>query len=129
MPGVVVSVQAGADMSVAVKAGRLRSTVRVQRASEVRGESGMVTFTWSDLAPVWRASIEPMTLRNQERLVGNQKLQEITHVVTIRYLRGLLAKDRIVWNDRGVDRTLEIQSIADILENHWMQELLCKEVA
>jgi SPP1 family predicted phage head-tail adaptor len=112
-----------------IRAGKLRHTVRVQRASEVRGTSGMVTFTWTDLEPLWRASIEPMTLRGQERLVGNQKLQEITHVVTIRYLRGLLAKDRIVWNDRGVVRTLEIASIADILENHWMQELLCKEVA
>jgi head-tail adaptor len=112
-----------------IRAGTLRHTVRVQRASEVRGTSGMVTFTWTDLEPVWRASIEPMTLRGQERLVGNQKLQEVTHVVTMRYLRGLLAKDRILWNDRGVERTLEIQSIADTIERHWMHELLCKEVA
>lgn len=125
----MVSVEVGADVSVAVRAGRLRHTVRVQRASEVRGLSGMVTFTWTDLEPIWRASIEPVTLRSQERLVANQKLQEITHVVMMRYLRGLLAKDRILWNDRGTERTLEILSIADILENHWMQELLCKEVA
>jgi len=116
-------------MSVAVKAGKLRNTIRVQRASEVRGPSGMVTFTWTDLEPIWRASIEPMTLRGQEKLVGNQKLQEVTHVVTMRYLRGLLAKDRILWNDRGTERTLEILSVADIDENHWMHELLCKEVA
>jgi len=116
-------------VSVAVKAGRMRHTVRVQRASEVRGTSGMVTFTWADLEPLWRATIEPMTLRGQEKLVGNQKLQEVTHVVTTRYLRGLLAKDRILWNDRGADRTLEILSVADIDENHWKHELLCKEVA
>ena len=69
-----------------------------------------------------------MTLRNQERLIGNQKLQEITHMVRMRYLRGLRAKDRILWNDRGTERTLEIQSVADVIENHWMHELLCKEV-
>ena len=115
-------------MSVAVKAGGMRHTVRVQRAAEVRGTSGMVTFTWTDLAPVWRAKIEPMTLRMQERLVANQNLQEITHVVTMRYLRGLRAEDRILWNDRGTERTLEVASVADVLENHWMHELLCKEV-
>ena len=117
-------------MSVAVRSGPLRFVGRVQRASEVRSVSGMVTLVWADLQQHWRFGIEPMTLRGQEKLVGNQLLQDVTHVVRCRFIRGLRAKDRVIYQDghSGIERTLEILSAADTMERHRMHELLCKEV-
>lgn len=117
-------------MSVAVRSGPLRFVGRVERASEVRSASGMVTPVWSDVQQHWRFGIEPMSLRGQERLVGNQLLQDITHVVRCRFIRGLRAKDRVIYQDAtsGTDRTLEIMAVADTMERHRLQELLCREV-
>jgi len=115
-------------MTIAVRSGQLRHPIRLQRAVEARSSSGMVTHSWTDLEANWRAAIEPMTLRSQERIVGDSKLQDITHVVRIRARTGLRAKDRIAWTDRGTERILEISSVADILEHGRLQELLCREV-
>lgn len=115
-------------MSVAVRSGPLRFPVQITRAVETRTPSGSVSRDWAILA-YWRCSIEPVTLRMQERFRGGELQQEVTHVVRMRYYHGLKAKDRISWNDNGTDRTLEIASIADLMERNRMQELLCREVA
>ena len=114
-------------MSVAVRSGPLRVPVRIMRPVETRSTTGAVTYTDAILAH-WRCSVEPMTLRMQERLRGGELQQDITHVVRMRAYHGLLAKDRISWLDDGTERILEIASIADIMERGRMMELLCREI-
>lgn len=114
-------------MTVAVRAGPLRHPGTIMRATETRTTSGAVERAWAAIAHV-RFSIEPMTLRLQERLTGGELQQEITHIVRMRYHYGVRTKDRLSWLDRGSERTLEIASIADVMERNRMFELLCKEV-
>lgn len=117
-------------MTVAMRAGPLRFVGRVQRASEVRSASGMVTLVWADVQQHWRFDIQPVTLARQEKMVGNQLLQETSHIARCRYIRGLRAKDRILYQDgeSGTERTLEILGEADVMKRHHVQELLCREV-
>jgi SPP1 family predicted phage head-tail adaptor len=84
-------------MSVVFKAGDYRKLVTIQQRSLTQDSYGGQSETWSDVMTVW-ASIEPLSSRE---LMAAQAVQsETTHQIRIRYMPGITADMRAVYNGR-----------------------------
>lgn len=105
-----------------MRAGSLRHKVTIQKATESQDSYGEPDPTWGVYAVVW-ASIEPVTGR--EYLQNRQTGVEITHKVTIRYLDGVTAKMRVLYDGRYFD----IEAVLNDKERNAMHILMCKELA
>lgn len=68
-----------------------------------------------------RAEIDP--LRGREYLAGKQVLAEVTHRVSIRYIKGIKPTMRV----RYKDRLFEIESVLNPYEKNYELQLMCKE--
>ncbi len=105
-----------------MRAGTLRNRVVIQKkddaASRINGET-----TWNDYATAW-ARIEPVTGRQTSDSNMMKTDSEVTHRITIRFLRGLTPDMRISFDGRifkievilNIDernRELEIQAIEE----------------
>ena len=111
--------------AVAIKNARaFRHRVQVVSIAHAIGASGDTAETVAPVADAW-ASIEPITLRTQERVGfgGSQILAEATHVVRMRPTAGLTVRSRIVWGAR----VFEVLSVANVQERGVLVELLCQE--
>lgn len=85
-----------------MRAGRLRHAVTIQRKSLTTDEYGGPVESWADVATV-AASVEPMGGRE---LASAQTVNaEITTKITMRYMAGVTAADRIVFEGRFYNLT------------------------
>jgi SPP1 family predicted phage head-tail adaptor len=105
-----------------MKIGELRHRVTIQELVRVPDGLGGYSESWRDVATIW-ASIEP--LRGQELYLARQTLQQVTHRVVMRYIRGVTRGMRIVWGER----VLRILAVIDRGRSYGWLELMCEEVA
>lgn len=102
--------------------GRLRHRVALQAYTASRDSFGAETQEWSDTANVW-ASIEPVS--GKEYFSSKQLNAEITTKITIRYLKDISPKMRVVFEGR----IYEIISVINFEEKNISLTLMCKESA
>ena len=81
---------------------------------------------WTSYATVW-ACIRPLSGR--ELLWAREIVADVTHNVELRYLKGILPKHRILYQDMygGQTRVLNILAVMDDEERHRWLDLLCRE--
>lgn len=103
-----------------IRAGQLRHSVTIQRAIETRGADGSTAQTWITYASVF-AAIEPVSGR--EYFAAQAEGSDVTHRVTIRYIKGLTTKDRVLFGTR----TFDIESILNTGELNAELVLMCSE--
>lgn len=75
-----------------MRAGKLRHTIAIERATSEPNEIGEMIPTWAPIATV-AASIEPLTGR--EYYAAQSLQSEVTTKIRLRHLPGILPSDRI----------------------------------
>lgn len=80
-----------------VAAGKLRHRVRIERQTTTLDSFGQQSTGWTLVATVW-AAVEPLSAR--EMIAASQVQSSVTARITIRYMAGLLASDRIVFRGK-----------------------------
>jgi SPP1 family predicted phage head-tail adaptor len=108
---------------MALRAGDLRESVTIQVATEQTNDYGEATLTWSDFASR-RASIRG--LRVDEMMSAQGPYTVATHDVEFRYVPGLTAGMRLIWNSRTPARTLDVIQVTEGV-NRESHRLVCKE--
>lgn len=103
-----------------MRAGALRHSLTIQTATETQNDHGEVVKAWSEFAVV-NGSIDPLSGREFWR--SRQVQADVTHVVTIRYLPGVIPKMRVLHGSR----VLYITSVLNSDERNRELQLLCKE--
>lgn len=105
-----------------MRAGKLRHRITLQRNEPVRNSIGDPIPHWVDYATV-NAEVAP--LKGREFFDAQQITSELTTRVRIRWLKGVKAEHRIVFNGR----TLEIASPPiNVDEKNWELVLMCREL-
>lgn len=109
--------------STALAAGELRHKITIAQADTTEDKFGGSDPGEAGATPLWTvwASIEALTLR--ELYGAQQKVSEVTHRVTIRYIRGVTS-GMLIWF-RG--RQFQIQAIDNPRELNKLLVLLCLE--
>ena len=108
--------------------GALRHRVTLQRPGDpVPDGDGGYTETWTTLGSRVPASVEPATARSLERIAASTVTSTASHLVTLRYLRGVTTKTRLVFHDGGTDRTMSVTGTHDTEERHRVLVLECLE--
>ena len=105
-----------------MRAGRLRHTVEIQRATEAADATGQMIKTWSTIA-TRKAEIIPLS--GDEYMDAQQIQSKVTHRVTMRYYDGLTSVDRLYWAAEEV--TLNVEGTHQTGQRKTMLELLCVE--
>lgn len=102
--------------------GRLNKLVNIERLKypPARGRTGEPIKEWQLLDKRW-ASIEPLSGR--ERFLAEQTQSDVSVRIRIRYLEGLKASDRIVY--QGIV-AYDIVAIINPREKNEELELMCK---
>ena len=116
-----------------IRAGLLRCKVRVLKATDSRGDYGESNPTWTAIEESpRRASIRPLTLRDQERITqdGTIVQADVTHQIKMRYWPGLTSAHRLegVAPASIAGRTWELASVADLAERAREYDILAREV-
>lgn len=104
-----------------MEAGKLRKRVSLQRPSTTFDAHGQEIVTYLTYMTVW-ASVVPLTGR--ERVLGEQIKSDVTVQVTIRHVKGVAAKHRVLFGER----VLEIDAPLNTDERNRQLVLLCREV-
>ncbi len=104
-----------------MRAGSLRHTITVQRATLTPDDHGQPTRTWSKLATV-PADITDSD--GSEVVEGGGVTQQITHVFWLRYLPGLTPSDRFLYDGR----TFNIHRVIDVRGRREKMRVLATEV-
>lgn len=106
-----------------MRAGRLRHRITIQQlvagSPDQRG-TGEPDEAWTDVTTVWGA-VEP--LQGRALWAAQERHAEVSVSVRIRYLAGVTAKMRVVFENRYY----EIEAVIDNRERHVEMELLCRE--
>jgi SPP1 family predicted phage head-tail adaptor len=102
-------------------AGELNRKITIRAPSESQDEYGQPAVSWVDVLTTW-ASIRAAT--SKEVYAASGFASQLSHVVTIRWRPGILAKQRILY--RG--RIFEIQAVSDPDESRINLNLLCLEI-
>jgi SPP1 family predicted phage head-tail adaptor len=104
-----------------IQAGQLRHRIVIVQPKLAQDSSGGWKIDDENIvATVW-ASVEGLIGR--ELFAAQQKVSEVTHKITIRWMSGLTAKMN-VWFD---ERLFQIEAIVNPNERHKMLVLLCIE--
>lgn len=101
-----------------IEAGRLRTFVAIQQATETRTPGGAVTTTWATLASVW-AGIYPRSGR--ERFLAGKTVAEGDTSIYIRYRSDVTPRMRVLAG--GV--IYNIGAVLDTENRHIQLELIC----
>ena len=80
-----------------MKAGLLRNLVLIEKYTETSDLAGQPIRTYETYSKAW-ASIQPML--GKETFTEQRVSSEQTHRINMRYLQGVEATMRIVWNKR-----------------------------
>jgi head-tail adaptor len=86
------------------------------------GEGGY-TEGWTDLAPTWRVSITPATVRDLERVGAGTILASATHVIKGRWRADLTLETRMLFEGR----IFHLTNITNDEERDWTMTLLAEE--
>ena len=106
-----------------IRAGDLRESVTIQSPTQATNAYGESTATWENFA-TRRASIEGRTYSES---LSTQEISTVaTHTVRFRFLPGLDAGMRIIWDSTTPSRTLDIVSVTE-KNNREEHSLVCKE--
>lgn len=104
-----------------IRAGELRHRIQLVKPTLVQDASGGIEEDQASVtATVW-ASVEALTGR--ELYAAQQKVSEVTHKITIRYMSGITAK----LNVRFDNREFQIEAVQNPDERRKMLLLLCIE--
>lgn len=110
-----------------MRAGQLRKQVTIQSQPDPlasQTSTGAPDPTWSDWATEVSCAVEPQNGR--EFIAAQQLNAEITHLLTIRYLKGFTAvRKRVVLEGR----ILRVIAVLDLEERHREMQVQCKELA
>jgi SPP1 family predicted phage head-tail adaptor len=108
--------------------GKMQHRLALQKPSRTDDGGGSGRTSWSTLATVW-GRIESQG--GAERFFGDQNEGRTTHLITIRFRRGLTIKNRIVYQFTSENvlytRTFNIKSIENKGERDKYLELKCEE--
>jgi SPP1 family predicted phage head-tail adaptor len=103
-----------------MQAGSLTQRVVIEQPGTARDDYGERPITWLPVATRW-ACITPLTGRE---LWNAQQVQpDVTHNVSLRYMRGITPKMRINYGGR----ILQILSVITVDENATELRLVCME--
>ena len=94
-----------------MRAGTLRNKITIQELNSTVNSSGEDEDSWQEYVTV-RASVEP--LRERERFEAQQAQNEATVRFRIRYLPGVTAELRILYDSKYYD----IESVIDPNDRH-----------
>jgi SPP1 family predicted phage head-tail adaptor len=101
--------------------GQLRCLVEVQKPGQVKQDDyGDTENAWATIATVW-AAIEPLS--GNERWSAQQVGAEVSHKITVRWMRVIDSKMRIVYQSR----VFNFQSVRDPDERHRWLEIMATE--
>ena len=104
-----------------IEAGKLRHRIQLVQPTLVQDASGGIEEDQASIfATVW-ASIE--ALAGRELYAAQQKVSDVTHKITIRYMTGITAK----LNVRFGNREFQIQAVENPDERTKVLNLLCLE--
>jgi SPP1 family predicted phage head-tail adaptor len=104
-----------------MRAGRLRHLITIQHQVATTGELGEPAVAWTDFASdVW-ADVRPVSGRAY--MEAKQAQSEVSHKVSIRFLSGVKADMRVVFEGR----VFQIEAVLDFEERHKEMQLLCVE--
>lgn len=103
--------------------GRMRQKISIQEQQGTTNDgAGNQIPNWVTVAFPW-ADVKPF--RGTERVIGEKKLAEVSHIIKIRYKSGIKKdKHRVVLKD---GRDLVIEYIINTDERNIQLELFCKE--
>jgi len=107
-----------------MKVGNLRHRIVIQSYTASIATNGETTKSFTTFATVF-AEVRPISAREILQNNSDKVQQEISHVATIRFLSGVLAKMRVVWETK----TLEVLGVVPDRTNKKMIQLTCKELA
>jgi SPP1 family predicted phage head-tail adaptor len=114
--------------SETIRAGKLRHRISIVTQTLVQDSFGGTSILDTELFVSARASIEALT--GKELITAQQKVSEVTHRVTIRFRRGILAKMNVQYvdaKDNNRLRMFQIEAIENPNEESKMLSLLCIE--
>lgn len=104
-----------------MRVGKLRHRLVIQTYTDAVNAYGEPSRTWTTFATVF-ADIRPVSGR--EYLASDKVQAEVSTVIVIRYLDGLLPKMRCT----NAGRTFEIVAALPDRTNATLQQLMCNEV-
>jgi SPP1 family predicted phage head-tail adaptor len=111
--------------------GKLRHRVTLENPGDpVSDGDGGFTQTWIPVGtPRMSASVEPATVRSLEEIGANTVTSLASHVVTLRYMRGVTTKTRLTFHDGSIDRLMSVTKPPhDPDERHVQINLECVEI-
>ncbi len=105
-----------------IRAGQLRHKITIEKLVQTSdGQGGMNDSFAVHAAGVW-AKVTPLSVR--ETLKNMQTEANASHLVTVRYISGVLHSMRIIFQGR----ILLIKSIINVDERNEELQILCDEV-
>ena len=109
--------------------GCLRHIVTLQALSEPvpDGDGGYLPQTPTTFAGRIPAEVMPATARSLERVIANSVQSQASHLVRIRYRRGVTTKLRLIYHDGSTDRPMSVAGVFDEEERHISLVLACTE--
>jgi SPP1 family predicted phage head-tail adaptor len=103
-----------------IRGGSLRHRITVQRNVTAGDGQGGTSSAWTAVATVW-AEVAPMQGRE---LFAAQQVNALTsHKITMRYLAGLTAADRVLFGTRSFN----IRQVINVDEVNRWHELIAEE--
>jgi SPP1 family predicted phage head-tail adaptor len=105
-----------------ISAGDLRQQIKIVDLTNVQDSFGGVAIdSATPFATVW-AAVEPLSGR--ELYTAQQKVSEVTHRITIRWMEGVKARQNVWFNDRQ----FQIEAVENPEERNIVLYLLCIEL-
>ena len=110
---------------MAMRGGLLRNKVTIQRPVRTTSGTGDNVVNWETFTTAG-ASVSPVSAREQLR--GNQIETNISHVVNLRYVKGITADMRLQVPTDDAPLILNIQGVANLDNRRRQVQLTCVEV-
>jgi SPP1 family predicted phage head-tail adaptor len=104
-----------------LRSGLLRHRLTIEEATDVIGDRGGVSETWSTVAQV-AASIAP--IGGSERFISQQRFPDVSHEIAIRYRAGITPKMRLTFGARVFD----ILAVLNVDERNREMRIMAREV-
>jgi len=109
-----------------MNAGRLSKKAVIQNVGSTTNEFGeVVEGDFVKFKDVW-CSIIPVS--GKESFLSNADFAKTTHKIKIRYIDGVNASQRLLWNTKGKDRIFDFIGVVNIAERDEEIEIKAEEV-